>query len=144
MLRSKLVMLTTLVGGLVLLASPGCGPTGPQMGSVSGKVTFNGKPVTKGMVTFVSSEPNRPNATGMLQSDGSYSLNTPEHGSGALVGEYKVAVSGKDPDAYNQVVAPGEPMKIESSIPAKFENPDSSGLTAKVVSGSNMHNFDLK
>ena len=144
MRRSNLLMIFAFIGGVVFIAAPGCGPSGPEMGSVTGKVTLNGQPVSKGMVTFVAIEPNRPNATGMLKSDGSYSLTTTEFGNGALVGEYKVAVSGKDPEAYNQVVAPGEPMKIESSVPAKYENPDSSGLTAKVVTGSNTHNFDLK
>ncbi|MEJ7638585.1 MAG: hypothetical protein WKF75_11580 [Singulisphaera sp.] len=71
---------------------------GPPMGRVSGTVTFQGKPLEKGTVTFISTDSQRPNATGTIQA-GSYTLQTTEPGDGAVVGDYKIAVSDIDPDA---------------------------------------------
>src|SRR5262245_47013894 len=64
-----------LVGGgtlLVLLAvmTSGCGP---GVGTVSGKVFYQGKVVKGGNVTFVSSE-GRPSLSATINEDGSYSV----------------------------------------------------------------------
>jgi hypothetical protein len=96
------------------------------------------------MVTFVSTDPKRPNASSTIQSDGSYDLATPEFGRGAQLGEYKVSVSGKDPEAYDKITAPGEPMKIASPVPVKYENPTTSGIQKTVVSGSNAFDLELQ
>ncbi len=87
-----------VVALLSALAAVGCGSSGPTMGRVSGTVTYKGKPLEKGTVTFLSTDGERPNATGPIQA-GSYTLQTTEPGDGAVVGEYKIAVSDIDPDA---------------------------------------------
>ena len=136
-------MLFGSVALTVGLFLPGCGESGPTMGRVSGKVTYNGKPVAKGTVSFVSTEPARPNANSPIGPDGSYSLQTTNPNDGAVVGDYTVAVSGKDPNAVNNDL-PGAPVKVTSDIPAKFEDPAKSGLKATVKSGSNDIPIDLK
>ncbi|MGE3819977.1 MAG: hypothetical protein AB7I30_11105 [Isosphaeraceae bacterium] len=128
---------------LTFLAT-GCGQSGPVMGRVSGTVTYKGQPLTKGNVSFVSTEPSRPNASGAITSDGSFTLQTREPGDGAEVGEYKIAVTDIDPDSYNTAL-PGEAPKVpKSEIPAKYADANTSGLTHSVTTGSNTVTLELK
>jgi len=113
------------------------------MGRVSGKVTADGKPLDAGTVTFIATDNQRPNATGAIQPGGSYSLQTTEPGDGAVVGDYKVAVTDVDSKTYNTPL-PGMPVeKPKSAIPKKYQDASSSGLTAKVERGSNTRDFEL-
>lgn len=119
----------------------GCGSSGPEMGRVYGKVSFNGKPVTKGTVSFVTTSPDGRNATGAIGEDGSYTLQTENPGDGALLGDYKVGLVSRDEVVLDYIPAKRVPPK--RLIPEKYENPNTSGLTAKVESGSNTKNFEL-
>jgi len=125
------------------LAATGCGSSGPTMGRVSGTVTYQGKPIEKGTVTFISTDGERPNATGPIEG-GSYTLQTSEPGDGAVVGEYKIAVSDIDPNAYITAL-PGAPAKKpKSGLPKQYLNADTSGMTFKVESGSQTKDIELK
>jgi hypothetical protein len=126
------------------LFAPGCGPSGPEMGRVSGRVTYKGEPLTQGTISFVPTDPARRSGNSRIRSDGRYDLQTAEPGDGAEVGEYRVIISGRDAKLLDQVRAPGEPVKLETKIPEKYEKADQSGLTATVKSGSNERNFDLE
>ncbi|MEQ1830664.1 MAG: hypothetical protein ABL921_32230, partial [Pirellula sp.] len=44
-------MITSCLSGVFIA---GCGPSGPAIGEVSGKVTFKGQPVKEGTVTFMN------------------------------------------------------------------------------------------
>ena len=55
------------------VAFMGCGPSGPAMGPVKGKVTLGGKPYTNGIVTFTP-EGGGPSGTGATNSEGIYEL----------------------------------------------------------------------
>ncbi len=112
------------------------------MGRVSGTVTLDGKPIPKGTVTFISTDGQRPNATGSI-SAGAYTLQTVEPGDGAVVGEYNVAISDIDPNAFNTALPGAAPSTPKSAIP-KYLDASASGLTAKVESGSNTKDFALK
>jgi len=122
---------------------PGCGSSGPEMASVSGKVTYNGKPVPVGTVVFQAKDPNGRNATGAIGSDGSYTLQTEKPGDGALLGEYNVSISAIEGGEVALDYVPPKPIKPKRLVPEKYENPETSGLTRKVESGSNTFNFDL-
>jgi len=111
------------------------------MARVYGKVTYNGKPVPKGTVSFVSHDPERRNATGQLDSQGSYQLQTENPKDGAQVGEYEVAIY-----SHNEPILdyrPKVPAKVERLIPEKYENPATSTLKRTVKSGSNTFDFEL-
>jgi hypothetical protein len=125
------------------LAATGCGSGGPVMGRVSGTVTYQGKPIEKGTVTFISTDSERPNATGDING-GSYTIQTTEPGDGAVVGDYKVVISDIDPNLANTAL-PGAPVKkAKSALPKKYLNADTSELTVKVESGSQTKDFDLQ
>jgi hypothetical protein len=133
---------------IVCLFLPACGDSGPTipMGTVSGKVSYQGKPLTSGTVTFVSTEDSRPNANGEISPDGTYNLHTQNQGSGAAVGDYNVMISSVDTKEYNTKLPGTAPLekKIKSTVPKKYDDPKTSGLKETVKSGSNTINFDLK
>ena len=92
MARGLLVLTTVLSLGIVA----GCGDSKPRRIAVRGNVTYHGKPLGKGMVSFTRigsgrRSLNRP-ATGELQSDGSYAMRTFGQDEGVLPGEYMVTI----------------------------------------------------
>lgn len=117
---------------LFLVSSFGCSgsverdPTVP----VSGTVTFNGQPVAGANVTFIPAS-GRP-ATGITDDSGVYKLKTFEENDGAVVGSHKVTISKSSAPAGNSAE---ELKSMKSELPEKYNNPESSGLTAEVKEG---------
>lgn len=113
----------------------GCGPAGAPTGSVQGKVTHNGAPLTTGTVTFVN-QGTGVGASAELDGTGNYRVES------ILTGDYQVAI--QPPAAPNpEEVAAG--AKVQTlTIPDKFQSPQTSDLTAKVEVGSNTVDFELK
>lgn len=126
----------------LMLLTAGCGSSGPEMARVSGTVTYQGQPLETGTISFISTDPARPNANGTLGPGGTYELQTREPSDGAELGEYQIAISDIDPDAMNSAL-PGEPLELTSKIPEKYQNPATSGLTRTVERGSNTFDFEL-
>src|SRR5579883_1927961 len=97
-MRARLVALTPLAV-LVFLWCPGCGSKeGPYVAAtvpVKGSVTYQGKKLTQGEVTFESLENGR-EAHGRIQPDGTFVLTTFKEGDGALAGDHRVAVAEAD------------------------------------------------
>ena len=138
---------------MVLLIAPlcfaGCDAGGIKTVPVTGRVTYNGNPVTEGMVTFMpASSPAgsiyRP-ATSQLQPDGSYNLRTFEPGDGVIPGEYAVAIVAFDHDTWAPPQYPGD--EPDYTVPKKYVRPDTSGLEAVIpadASGPLEINFELE
>ena len=127
---------------LAATAAPGCGSSGPEMGRVSGTVTYNGKPVPKGTIAFKPVATDGRNATGVLDASGRYSLTTEQPNDGAIVGNYVVTVSAHDEPILDYI--PQKPVKPKLLAPAKYENPAKTDLKAEVRGGSNTFDFTLK
>jgi hypothetical protein len=147
---------------LVLSASAamliGCGgdPSKPKLGRVSGKVTYNGQPVPKGVVSFVPSggpgAQTGQSATGEIGPDGSYTLTTFDRGDGAVLGEHTVLVLAREDDPAIQ----GKGMPIPDSkgqlkikppkslVPEKYATAEKSPLRFTVKEGSNVYDIELK
>jgi hypothetical protein len=122
-----------------LLLSAGCGPSRPNTASVSGRVTFQGKPVTEGTIVF-QPENGRPGMS-QIGPDGSYSLRTFDPGDGALLGRHRVTIEARRIAEQNPVTGV---LRIEWLVPEKYARLESSPLTANVVSGTNKLDFDLR
>jgi len=122
------------VVGLLLLA--GCGS---KVATVSGKVTLDGKPLTKGDVAFYAGGA-AALATGSIDSSGNYTLRTGTD-RGLTPGNYQVTIVANDIVEPTTEFAPLMPKLI---TPAKYSSASTSGLTAEVKAGSNTHNFDLQ
>lgn len=130
----------------------GCGEKTGTL-PISGKVTYQGKPVAGARVSFVPKAGTRP-ADGVTDSEGRYQLGTFMAGDGALPGDYGVAVSSTNTDltkppsteiqGADAYALPTEAAK-KSTLPAKYLSPDKSGLKAVVEAGGpKSFDFDLK
>src|SRR5262249_33291218 len=144
-----------LVAGVSLLFSfGGCSgdPNMPKLGKVHGKVTYKGKPVDSGTVTFnpilgKGGETGQ-NATGEIESDGSYEMTTFSTGDGAILGQHIVAVVVREKGSENL----GKP-KADGTIdyrmpkivtPSKYASVETSPLRCTVREGDNPFDIDLK
>ncbi len=138
--------------GCVLLTTLGCG-SGPDMRSVTGRVTYEGKPISEGTVTFYPAGGGRP-AIGHLGSDGAFTLTTFQKDDGALLGEYKVTIEAKqvsnvppEPKTLTEEIAQApasrERANVTWLVPEKYTDQTRSGLTAVVADGANQIDFDL-
>jgi len=131
-----------LLSAIALCAGAiGCGGGSPRPVSVRGQVTFQGRPLERGMVTFVPTEPGPP-ATGKIEPDGQYSLSTFRPGDGALPGRYAVMViavgdtAGRLPDEANPPPA--------LLIPRKYASHRTSDITKDVSEANNIIPIDIE
>jgi hypothetical protein len=151
-----------VVAGIVAcLPSGGCGPAGnavgPPLHPVSGTVKLNGQPVAGADVVFQLKEDSR-SSFGRTDANGQYSLTTRTGSDGAPEGDYVVAISkvetpAEDPSKFipqedkrynpfaGKSVAATPP---KSTLPSKYGDAKTSGLTARVNAGKNTLDFDLK
>lgn len=103
----------------------GCGASEGTV--LEGKITYNGQPVTAGLVNFMA-DGGRP-LGGAVQPDGSYSFVLPP-------GDYRVRVDTPPPAGAAWVEGqPAPTLKgkaAEGQVPPKFANYGTSGLTLSV------------
>jgi hypothetical protein len=149
------ITLVALVFPAFLLSVAACGPAGgrrPELGKVSGKVTYKGKPIAKGEVIFTPSKDkggaSGQVATGTIESDGSYSLTTFDTGDGAILGQHVVTVivPSQDLRELNKPRPDGSIPYIlpKGGVPEKYSNVDTSPFRYTVDPGQNTINLELK
>src|SRR5277367_6154602 len=95
--RSSRSLAALAVPALLVLGS--CGGTDDGLGKrypVSGTVKYNGSPLEKGEISFVTEDMSKNfGATGII-TNGSYTLSMGGEGDGAQAGKYKVTISAKE------------------------------------------------
>ena len=82
----------------VILVITSCGGTDDGLGRrfpVSGTVTYNGKPLEKGSISFIPDDPKGVGASGAIE-NGSYAMSTGGNSDGARSGKYKVTITAKE------------------------------------------------
>ena len=136
--RVPLLRIAALIG-LVVLA--GC--SGRKTGDITGKVTYNGKPLASGSVIFTT--PNSPAVPANIKEDGTYECKD------VFVGEAAVAVISPNDTSEALMTAsqkpdiPAEGPKFDAkkwfSIPAKYAR--NSPLRFSVQAGTNTFNIEL-
>ena len=143
-----------------MLALVGCSkPAGPEFVPVRGRVTLNGQPLGMGTIHFVPDESrgtSGPMSTGVLQSDGSFSLRGPGTRIGSMVGNHRVYLTMPPPEigptpvvVDGKVVVKGPPRGAAAStvrqVPKKYLQAKTSEWTATVVTGAaNDFEFEIK
>jgi hypothetical protein len=153
-----------MINGRLLLATPalcvllavGCDAPTNTPSSVSGKVTYNGKPLPGGTIRFTFKEGGA--YSGVIEPDGSYTANQLPAGDAKVSVETDSLKTGSaDPKTYqggrggSQMMSPVPsgrssvgPKGEYTKIPEKYKDPDKSGFTVTVGKGSNSgKNFDL-
>lgn len=118
------------VPAVVSLAAAGCGyrPDLPPTAEVSGTVTLDGQPLSGAMILFVpDAQKGTKGASGVAASDEKGHFEVATAGvKGALVGFHKIRVEARaKPKNETDTMPP-------SLIPAKYNNPSTSGLSAEV------------
>jgi hypothetical protein len=118
---------------MLALSAWGCARgDGPELGSVRGTVSLDGKPITNASVTFWLGT-GRP-SVGVTDAAGRYELRFTVNQTGALIGEHRVYISTAVPQ--QDETTPAE------RIPAKFNV--KSTLVREVKPGKNTIDFDIQ
>jgi major membrane immunogen (membrane-anchored lipoprotein) len=152
----------TMLAVPALLVMASCG-TDDGLGKrypVSGTVTYNGNPLEKGEINFVTEDLTKNyGATGLI-TNGSYTLSTGGNDDGAQAGKYKVTIKAKEDylakaqadfqkesGKVNPKLPPHYTAKAEAAakslIPAGYGDARTTTLTAEVKQQSNTINFTL-
>jgi hypothetical protein len=133
------------MGCLLGLLLGGCSGGGHGLAVVKGKVTYKGKAVPNGTVNFNPVDGSKPSATGKIQPDGSYTLETfvsNRPSPGAVIGPHKVViVAMQDQEGILPEQRAALPPPI---VPAKYTHPSTTDLKAEVENKENTIDFDLQ
>lgn len=129
---------------LLLTTLAGCGRSAPRLEiekvvPVSGTLTFQGQPLEQYEVIFYPTDGRRA-AVGLTDAEGRFQLGTNKHGDGAPPGTNTISVSFLSVTAEDLSNA-GPADKVprlrqpKIKIPAKYANPETSGITQEVPGG---------
>jgi len=133
--RSQFLVFVTL-----FLLFGGCGDNSRlKVAKATGTVALDGKPLTDGVVIFTPTSGR--GATGVIGSDGTFSLSTYGESDGATIGIHNVSIVPALDD--KEVLESEEPIDANPQIPTKYFNPASSGLKQEVKAGDENH-FDFE
>lgn len=130
----KSIVLFFCLGPLLFTAS--CRPPAEPSGSVSGTVTYQGKPLEAGYIIFMSHDKAN-TASAKFDGSGNFSLSQD-----LPVGEYRIGIA-----------PPLPPLPIEDSakepvvyfpVPFKFHSAENSNLAYTVHEGPNTAEFDVR
>ncbi len=130
----NLLVFGLLAGSVVILA--GCGPSGPQTYDVSGTVTFDGTPVSRGEIVFRDPAGQEKGYGGMIE-NGKFSFESSP-------GEKRVEITAmREVPGEFDTMNPGEKTpKLEQYIPEKYNG--ESELTVEVSSSNKKFDFALE
>lgn len=138
------------LGLLILLVGCKGSSRGAQHAEVTGKVTFKGKPLPGGRISFADLKKGFA-STGVIDESGNYQIKAP-------VGEMKISVDnsmleqrrfGGGAPKMQHPKPPGSetdeaPIKGQYvNLPSQYRDPAASGLSYTVKPGSQTHDIDL-
>jgi hypothetical protein len=130
---------------VLVLAAGGCGKR--NLGTVSGVVNYQNKPLPGGYVTFNSVGPDGKigaSKSATIEANGSYTV------AGVPAGPAKITVQGPPGQIVStpQTVGKGMQIPVRAKpavvVPAHYGNADQTDLKYDVVAGPQTHNIDLK
>ncbi len=136
--RSQACRLLLLVVAMILPVAPGC-EKGRELTPVTGKVTYQGRPLAFGTVMLQAA--NGQPATGTINTDGTFQVETYGEGGGAPIGQLRVRVLCFECQGPNPPTNGGQGRPL---IPKKYTTYAMSGLTFEVKPGETQElNIDL-
>jgi hypothetical protein len=115
---------------LLMMATAGCGSSGPQVAPVHGRVTLDGQPLANADITFQPEGAQRA-SIGRTNNEGRYELAYKLGQTGAIVGKHTVNVEVSE-----------ELVRNPPPIPERYAS--KSELHPEVKPGDNEINFELK
>ena len=136
--ESKIGLLSFLLINLVLGGCSSGRDSTELTFPASGTVTYNGKPLETGTITFYPQTASQP-ASGIMSSGGKFVLTTSIQGDGAIPGDYKVVVRSFRSSGD---VGTGKSAE-ESLVPTKYNDISTTPLSATVGARENQFDFSL-
>lgn len=145
---SKINLFLLIVAGLMIT---GC--SNSKVGTVSGVVTLDGKPIDQATVSFYPDEGRA--SLGRTNEKGEYRLTYTRGVSGAVIGNHKVTIStlvdaevdygdsNYESGGAGEVSVTSVTKARPESMPPKYRDRRQTVLTATVERGSNEINFEL-
>jgi hypothetical protein len=123
-----------------LMMAAGCGSSDP-LGTVSGKVLFDGQPVGEG--TVILDNLSGVSAQAVIGSDGSYQVTTID--GGLPPGDYSVMILPPEiPDpSSGENTAPGTITKEMPNIPEQYRSFEATPLKITIQEGENQINLEM-
>lgn len=108
-------------------------------------VNLNGKPLTKGLLSFVPGTADgavRP-STVVIQTDGSYKTSTFKEGDGLLAGTYKIVITSDSQSLTAEEMAAGK--RVVSAIPKIYTSLTTTPLSLEIAADATPieHDIDL-
>jgi hypothetical protein len=116
-----LALFWTLLLAIFMASINGCGDNLPKRVTVSGRVLLDGKPLEFGVVRFFPE--NQRMASGGIQRDGSFKLNTFSENDGCFIGKHPVAINSAENISAS---------KMKWYAPKKYADPNTSGLEVDI------------
>jgi hypothetical protein len=114
----------------------GCTPAEQPRGTAEGTVTFGGRPLTTGTISFTNGSTNAAYNSD-LDGNGRFRFEVAA-GYGLPPGEYRVAISPFTPPKPSiHYVNPDMTKREYPAIPQKYQQAETSGLSATVRGGAN-------
>lgn len=125
---------------LVAIVVAGCGKSGIERVHVSGKATYDGRPIEIGQIRFVPVSP----ATGPITIDrienGQYKTATT---GGVTVGTHRVELRAYDSHEYETAPRVAGSASVKQLLPDKYNRKSELMLEAKSGDGSIVRDFEL-
>ena len=130
------------ISGLAIVVTVLCLGCGPTPSAISGKVTYEGKPITTGTIVFVSQ--NGKVVSGNIW-QGEYQVEGVEIGPGANVSVISHVPSPmmRPPTGPIEDIPQRESLEFVP-IPDRYASASKSGLVCEVVEGEQTHDFSLQ
>ena len=125
---------TLLAATLMLLA--GCGKSGKKIVTVTGTVTYKGQQLKTGIIKFVA--PNGDFATAMIGPNGQFTMTD------VVPGDQKVGYLGGPMNVGSSEGTTTAPAAKQVEVPAKFGDPQTSGVTVTVPDAGGEVRVELK
>ena len=130
----------------LMLSATGCGGSALPQGEVSGTVSYQGRPLPGGIITFLSDRGFQNSA--IIGPDGRYQIK-------AAAGPSKVTIDNRmlskrpwsrGPRLKPPTPSAESPPRVEGTyvpLPSKYLSADQSGLTCEIQKGTQAHDFKL-
>jgi len=125
---------------LLTLICLGCSSSGPEIASVSGRITMDGKPLPDATVVFIPE--NGRSAAGRTDANGVYALNFTEGRHGAIPGPNSISITTareSEQDENGKVLRPA----AKETIPMEYNAASKLSFNVEPKK-KNVANFDLK
>jgi len=132
----KLSGTVTLLLCLTLLAGCGGSETDPT-GTVTGNITYNGPPLTEGLVN-IHSDSRSVVGTAEIDHEGHFEFEKP-----IATGDYRVYISPPPPPPPPEPGQPTPKSEPPQKIPEKYRTANTTDLDVKITSGTNELSLQL-